>query len=122
MISRLLPQSEWARLQTTSVGDLWQQLDPAFASVLVVEDEDRLLGACVVLTVLHPECFWVADDHRHSGRVAWRLWEGIQAMARGFKMRTVAGAAISDEMRDLLQHLGAERLPGDHYVLPVKES
>ena len=122
MITRMLAKEEWPKLDATDAADVWRHLDPHWAEVLVVEKAGRIVGACILMTILHPECFWIDKGHRGSGIVAKHLWWAIQAKAKAYHMKTVAAAATTDDMRDLLLHLGAQPLPGEHFVLSVKES
>ena len=119
MTTRLLPPDEWPRLVGTEAEGVWPYLDPARASVLVVEDKGEIIGTWVMMDVLHVECLWIAPAHRGKGSVARRLYVGLKKAARAIGVDVIATAALNDDVRTLLAHAGATRLPGDHYSLKV---
>ena len=119
MTTRVLPPGEWPRLAGTEAESLWPLLNPASASVLVVEDEEAIVGVWVLMSVLHAECLWIAAEHRGKTAVARRLWSGMQRVATDRGAKVVATAAISDDVRALLEHVGAMKVPGDHYAMKV---
>jgi len=122
MVTRILPVEEWHRLENTEAETLWPHLDPLLATVVVVEDAEQILGCHVLMWVLHGECLWIHPQHRGRSSVARRLWAAVQREAMNQGARTLATSALSDEVRELLTHVGATQLPGDHYVLAMKES
>lgn len=119
--TRLLPSAEWPRLAGTEVEALWPHLDPAHASVVVVERDGVIVGTWVVMQLVHIECCWIAPEFRTSGSVARRLLRGMYDAAKTFGARTVLTAALSDDVRALIARLQGQRLPGDHYVVPLPE-
>lgn len=122
MTSRILPPEEWERLDGTEAETIWPMLDRAKTQIVVVEQDGEIVGCHVLLLVLHAECLWVHPAHRGKSSVARRLWAAVQQTARDtFRVRTIATAACSDEVRELLRHVGAVTLPGTHHVIPVGE-
>ena len=122
MRARILDQAEWPRLAGTEAETLWPHL-PASASVVVVEDEGRIVGCHVLMLVLHAECLWVHPDYRKRTRVAWRLWQAVKDAAKSrFGADGVQTAALSDEVRGLLAKVGGVPLPGDHYMVSFQEA
>ena len=119
MTSRILPVEEWSRLVGTEAETIWPQLDPATALVLVVEDGEMIVGTWILLNVVHAECLWIAESHRGHSAVARRLWTTMRKTALAAGYPVIATAALSDEVRALLAHVGAEKIPGDHYVMRV---
>lgn len=117
MTSRILPPDEWPKLTGTEAETVWPLLNPAQAHVLVVEDGSVIVGCWVLMPVLHAECLWIADAHRGKASVARRLWTGMRRLALSLGVSTVATAAISDDVRGLLDHVGAVKVPGDHYAM-----
>lgn len=116
MTTRVLPREEWKRLAGTEAEALWPLLTHA-AQVLVVEDGDRIAGCWVLMPILHVECLYVAPEHRKKTSVARRLFVGMKRLVRESGSSHVMTAAASDEVRDLLAHVGATKIPGDHYVM-----
>lgn len=122
MICRQLPPSEWNRLVGTELEASYQRLNPAWAVVLVVEDEaGAIVGCWALLTVRHVEGLWIHPDHRGRGRVAARLWTAMRRLVHASGGSAVMTAAVTSEVEALLQRKGATVLPGTHWVLPMQK-
>jgi hypothetical protein len=122
MTRRLLPAAEWSKLAGTELGAVWHALDPATAYVVVVEDGDAIVGCWLAFPQWHLEGCWVAPQHRKRGRVFPLLLDTMRGLLQGLGAKTVMTASVSAEVTHLLAHLEAVKLPGDHYVVTVKES
>lgn len=121
MKTRVLPPEEWHRLEGTEIDHAWSTL-PASACVVVVEDEGRLVGCHVLLSVVHAECLWIHPDHRTKSSVARRLWAAVQTtVVEQFGATAFVTAAIDDRVRGLIAHVGGVPLPGEAYVITLKE-
>lgn len=120
--TRVLPPDEWGRLVGMECETVVPHLRPGRDQVVVVERDGVIVGSWVLLWVLHAECVWVAPAVRGSRGVVRRLLEGMRAAARSLGVARVATAAQSDDVRRILDHLHAERLCGDHYMLDVTRS
>jgi len=120
MMTRILPESEWSRLAHTEASELYRHLDPARTSIVVVEQGGAIVGCHVLMTVLHAECLWIDPAFRGRPSVARRLWAAVQAKALALGARSIMTAACDDRVRGLLAHVGATKLSGDHYVIPVR--
>lgn len=120
MTSRILPPEEWSKLEGTEAGPLWPHLDPSRTTVLVVEDGGVIVGTWLLLNVVHAECLWIAPAYRGRTSVARRLWTGMRRAAQAMKVPVVATAALTDDVRALLDHVGATKVPGDHYAMRVQ--
>ena len=123
MTSRILPPAEYARLADTYLAPLLEAL-PHDTQVVVVEDDGVIVAHWALMLLPHCECAWLHPLYRKNPAVVRRLYVGMVRAARDRGVSRVMTAAIDDEVRGLLAHLGAERLPGDHYVwpLPAKEA
>jgi hypothetical protein len=119
MTARILPPSDWPRLAGTEVESLWPRLDPLLCHVLVVEEGDRIVGTWALMPIMHAECLWIAPDKRKSSSVARRLWRQLQGVASELGITAVATAAQTDDVRGLLEHVGAMKLVGDHYIMRI---
>jgi len=119
MTSRVLPPEEWHRLVGTEAELIWPHLDPARSHVLAVEHNGAIVGTWVLMQVLHAECLWIAPSHRGRTSVARRLWTAMQRTARGLGAKAVATAAMTDDVRRLLDHVGATKVLGDHYAMRI---
>lgn len=120
MTTRILPQEEWPRLAGTEAETVWPHLS-SDARIVVVERDDRIVGCHVLIPYWHVECLWIAEEDRGHGSVARRLWSEVQRIARELGAKCVLTAAIDERVRGLLAHVGATKLPGDHYVVPLRE-
>lgn len=119
MIARILPPEEWPRLIGTEVETVWPHLDPTRAHVLVVEDGAEIVGTWVLMNVVHAECLWIAPRYRQGVSVARRLWTFMQRTARDMGAPVVATAAMTTDVKKLLEHVGATELQGAHYSMRV---
>lgn len=118
MTTRMLSRDEWAtKLAGTELEAAVPYLDGA--QVVVVEDGETVVGCWALIPYVHVEGVWIAPAHRGRGSVARRLLSGMRRAAQAMGVSTVMTAAISDDVRELLAHLGATKLPGEHYALPV---
>lgn len=119
MITRQLPQAEWPRIAHTEIGPALEVLPPDDTRILVVEDAGQILGTWALIRYVHVEGVWVHPDHRKRGRVAAHLLGGMREIAQAWGQSVVLTAAVTDDVRQLIAHLGGQQLPGDHYVLPI---
>lgn len=119
MTSRILPPDEWHKLDGTEAGLIRAALIPDRTRVLVVEDHGAIVGTWVLMDVVHAECLWIAPAFRKRTSVQRRLWTAMQRTARALGVRAVATAAVSDDVRNLLEHVGATKVPGDHYAMRI---
>lgn len=120
MITRLLPRSEWHRLEGTELASVYPVL-PSGSEVVIVEDADQLIACWALLPIVHCEGVWIHPDHRGKGSVARRLLKGMRETARRMGARAVNTAACSNEVATMLDKLGAVKLDGAHYALNVEE-
>lgn len=118
MTSRLLPPVEWAKLDGTEAGPAWRWL-PASARVFVVEDDEVIVGCWVLVPILHAECLYIAPAHRRKVSVGRRLLAGMRRLVTSEGAASVVTSALSAEVREMIQHIGGEELPGRHYVVPM---
>lgn len=120
MTTRLLPPAEWDRLQGTELGPVAQIL-PETARVIVVEDEaGAIVGCWSVFQVVHVEGLWIAPANRGKGSVARRLLVEMRKQARDFGARAVMTAAITPDVRALIESVGGSQVPGEHFVMPLE--
>ena len=116
---RTLPREEYPRLAGTEAETIWPQLSDA-ARVVVVEREGVIVGCHVLQPILRAECLWLAPDERGRGTAALRLWRAVQQTVReDFGVGWFETAAVSDDVRGLLAHVGAVKVEADHYMVPI---
>jgi N-acetylglutamate synthase-like GNAT family acetyltransferase len=119
LTTRMLPPDEWAKLAPTALESVWQILRAGIDHVIVVEDDGVIVGCWTLIPVVHCEGIWIHRDHRHRGNVARRLIHAMQDEAQAMGAQAVVTSALVPEVADLATRLGAEILPGTHFVLPV---
>ncbi|HXG71330.1 MAG TPA: GNAT family N-acetyltransferase [Gemmatimonadaceae bacterium] len=120
MTTRVLDRAEWAeKLAGTELDAVWPHLQQEDAQIVVVEDGARVVGCWAVIRYVHVEGVWIAPSHRGKGSVARRLFAGMKRVAQQFGARAVLTGALTEDVRQLLRHLNATKLPGEHYCFPV---
>lgn len=118
MTARILPPEEYPRLNGTEAETVWPLLTEA-ARVIVVEHEGQIVGCHLLQPTLHAECLWIHPDHRGRASVARRLWWAVRETARShFGVGWFETGCASEDVRALLDHIGAVKLP-DAYMVPV---
>lgn len=115
--TRLLPPDEWGRLDGTELETVYPYLDRVRAHVIVVEEQDHIVGCWALFPLTHAEGVWIAPEHRKKTAVARQLLRAMRATARAMGSQAVNTAALSDDVREMLSALGAVPLPGTHYAL-----
>lgn len=118
MTSRILPPEEWGRLAGTEAESFISRLNAA-SRVIVVEADGAIVGCHILQPVLHAEGLWIHPDFRKRASVGRHLWRRVQDTARDwFGVQWFVTGCGSDEVRALLEHVAAVKLP-DHYVVPI---
>lgn len=122
MTSRVLPVAEWGRLVGTELELALPYLPPD-TQIVVIEDAVTIVGCWAILRYVHVEGVWIHPDYRRQGAVARRLLSMMGWVARqAFGAQVVITGADTDDVAGLITRLGGHRLPGTHYVIPVKEA
>lgn len=119
MTTRILPQDEWPKLMGTEAEAVWPHLDPMKSHVMVVEEHGEIIACHVLMQVLHAECLWVSERHR-TPTVSRALWNSVQTQARKLGAKSLATAANDERVKRLLAYVGATKLEGEHYVIPME--
>ena len=120
MLSRLLERDEWHRLSPDSLPEESRDLLPPETVVLAVERDGEIIASWIALPVWHLEGVWIAPSHRKNVAVVKRLLTGMRGVLRALGLQRVVTHALDDEVRGLLDHLGATALPGTAYSIPVE--
>jgi hypothetical protein len=124
MTHRVLPSDEWFRLKGTPLGKELGKLalKAPGLTVFVVEDSDgRIVAHWSAFVALHGEQVWVDDQHRKRGVVARHLLAAQAEFASTLGATHYITHSASDEVTRLVKTLGATRLPGDPYSVPVRK-
>lgn len=118
MTSRILPRAEWPRLVGTELEHVWPVLSEE--DRIVVVEEDGAIVACHGLWwALHLDGLWKQPGT--GAGVSRLLWETVQQTAWEMGARTVMTTAIDPRVRRLLTHVDAVPVPGEFFVVPMKE-
>jgi hypothetical protein len=120
MTTRILPPEEWATLADTEAGAFAHLLPPGSASILVVEDDGRIVATWALITMMHAEGLWIAPAYRGRFGVVKRLLVGMRRLAQSLGCTSVQTGAITPDVEDLIHRLGGQPLPGRAFVLPMQ--
>lgn len=120
MTRRWLPVEEWrTHLDGTELESVWPYLNPRTVRIEVVEDRGAVVGCWAFVRYMHAEGIWVDPGHRARSVVARHHLAALYETARDWSEPVVLTAAVSDDVRSLIERLQGQRLPGDHYVIPT---
>lgn len=123
MTDRILPQSEWSKLDGTEIGRAIPYMNPNDMFIVVVEDGDRIVATWSALRVVQLEGVWIHPDYRKRVSVVRRLLSRTMAIARSMAPHWAFTGAETPEVADLLtKHLGAVKYPADQYLIPLSEA
>lgn len=121
LTGRILPPEEWAeKLVGTPLEG--SPLVPEHSLVAVVEDADGVVIAhWAAMTTVHVEGLWIADAHQgHAGTGRALLTTMVEAL-QGIGVAEVLTQAETPEVVAMIRTVGGRKVPGDTYVIPVKE-
>jgi hypothetical protein len=91
--------------------------------VLVVEDDaGEIVGCWGCYSILHVEGIWIREDHRKKGSVGRRLWTAMRAFLTAKGAAGAITGSVSRDVTDMLERVGAQKLIGEHFYLPVRAS
>jgi len=117
MITRILPKEEYGRLERTGIPQL-PKVRSEDVTIVVVEDEEKIIASMMVLRATYFEGAWIDPDHRNAG-VTRGLLDLASEVAQMRGSQWVFVGAADDHMRSILDRLGAAKLPMDSYILNV---
>lgn len=88
---------------------------------MVAEQDGQIIGTHVLMWVLHAECWWVSPNVKHSFSVIVKLWNSVTAMAGTLGAKSLATSILDDRLMPFLKRVGATKLNGHHFVVPIKD-
>src|SRR5262245_54852100 len=106
MIIRILPPTEWLRLRGEDLTFL-RQVPADDATVIVVEEGQRIVASMHVVRATHIEGAWIDPEFRNAG-VTRGLCRKAWDEARKTGVRWAFTGAADDRMRGILERLGAK--------------
>lgn len=121
MTTRVLRPEEWDKITAPGVPDLLEYCNPEDVSVIVVEEDGKIVASVCVLHVTHFEGLWIEPKHRGNAGVfrslIRRAYDVPMSWGRSW---AIGGAEDGDARMDkLCRRLGGQPLPLKFYALPV---
>ena len=119
MIARVLPPSEYGRLERTGVPSLAPYVRPEDLATVVVEDGEKVVARMTVLRATHFEGLWIDPAARNAG-VGRSLLKEAGKVAHQWTDQFVFAGAADDRMREILHRVGGVWIPMDLFLLPLE--
>jgi len=94
---------------------------PKDSKVIVVEEDDEIIGSWSLIPYYHLEMMWVNSEFRSKGSVARRLLKFMYKLTHSLGLNAVITSSIDEGMTKMINKLGGTELPGKHFVLGVRE-
>lgn len=122
MTARVLPEAEWHRLPAAcGVLAMRPFVRDGLMRVIVAEDGGRIVGTWAVLMVPHLEGVWIDPAYRKRVSVVRRLVTMTFAVARAWGAWAWTGAVDPTVRALLVDHLKAQAVPGESFIVPLGE-
>lgn len=120
MTVRILPPSEWHRLNGQSISELLPFVRPADVVIIAAEDDDRIVALWAVARLVHFEGAWIDADYRRRPKMIADVMRRAYEVAGHWTDRVVLTAATSDDVRAIIEsHLNGVKVPMDSYIVPI---
>ena len=119
MITRVLPPEEWHKLSVTGSVHL-TDINPKEISVVVVEDDEVIVGIMEVARVTHLESLWVHPDYRGRAGTARKLMDAAFEEAEKMGDPFAWGCSDTELMSTIIPKLGAIKLDVESYMIPLR--
>jgi ribosomal protein S18 acetylase RimI-like enzyme len=118
--TRVLPRAEYDRIAHLDVAGFLPYVAGDDVQIVVVEQDERIVGAWSVLRVVHFEGVWIDPAYRGRVGVARRLLTATMRAAQQWSSRfAFTGAATDDVRRLITKHLRGVHIPMDTYAVPI---
>lgn len=93
---------------------------PEDVTVVVLEDEGRVVGHCCVAPVTHFENIYLDPQYRGNPAAGKKLLEAAYSSARAQGDAWVMVFVGDAKIASMVQRLNGKHVSGDTYVLPVE--
>lgn len=93
---------------------------PDDTRVIVIEDGGSVVGCWGLPRYLHCEGLYIHPAYRQDGVVGRRLIAAMQREAAASRDRIILTAALTPDIVSYCKRVGGQKLPGEHYVLPIE--
>jgi len=120
MQTRVLGPEEWLeRGSSTLAAPLVQYVTPENVSLVVVEDEGKMVASVAAIRVTHFEGLWMDSAHRGNPGIMRGLLRKATSVAKERGEHWVIAGADGEQMRGFTKRLGGIILPLDFYLMWV---
>jgi hypothetical protein len=117
MKARILPPSEWHRLDVTQLAQIGGTMRPEDIDIAVVEDKGEIVSTMAILRVTHFESLWISPKHRGNAGMTRRL---LKVAVKAAKPAMWAwGCSDTEHMADVIQRIGGIKVPVESYIIPL---
>lgn len=113
--TEILPRESWSALASTELERVWQDLPPD-SKVIVVKDDGEIQAHWVLMPIWHAEFLSIAPKHQGKTALARRLYAAMRRLLKDAGIRAVYTGAVDEHVVKLLDHVHAQKLPGEHYI------
>jgi len=118
---RVLPKEEYDKLKETELGVV-KEILPEGTRIIVVEEEEKLIGCWALIPMVHAEGIWVDPSHRGRAGIARMLINGMCENVREMGAKAVWTAALDEKVEALIKRVGGVPIPGNHFAINVQEN
>jgi hypothetical protein len=120
MIARVLPESEWHRLEVTGLGNILPDFRPEDVRPVVVEKDGEIVATGMVIRTVHFECLWVKPGS-HAGIVR-ALMRALWSVGKQWGKLAIAQSCRPNVTAILSRMKGNHPLKAETFVLPLEIS
>lgn len=118
-MTRILPRSEWHRLDADG-RTLFETLPPECVSVVVVEEGGEIVGEMGVMRAAHFEGVRIAPEWRGNAGVTRALLRAAWEQASEWSGDWFLAHAENGRVGGLLERLGGRQIPVRTYMMPSR--
>lgn len=120
MITRLLPPSEWTRLDPAKMKLPAIEAASVDGDVVVVEDHGEIVGCWSVMTCVHVEGLWIDPRYRRKVAVGRRLWNAMKDIVKRRGAHGALMCVVTEENTARIQsQLHGVEVLGRHFAVSL---
>lgn len=120
MNSRILPRSEWAKLDVKGSDSIGTTVPPAESHVVVVEEAGEILATVTVVRIVHFEDLWINPKYKGNPGMIRSLLNRAKSVAKLWTDKWVWGASETDQMTDYLKRFGGVQIGVQSFIIPIE--
>jgi hypothetical protein len=118
MKARILPAEEWVKFEDPKLPPLFSAMLPKEVSVIVVEDEEKIIARMLVMRITHLEGVWIDPEYKNAGVTGALLRQTAAVVNSHGDVWAMAGSADS-VMTDILERMGGVQISADFFALGI---